>query len=79
MSATAARPAPAASAASESIDGPSTREVLLRLLQGAAAAHGAYEADVLGGEFDAEWPEWYSSHMTDAFLAEGYRLVHEVA
>jgi len=77
---TATQPAsPADPAASERIDGPTTREVFLHLLLGAAAAHGAFEADVLGGEFDNEWPDWYASHMTDAFLAEGYRLLHEFA
>lgn len=83
MGATSARPArtsePGGPAASAPADRPTTHEVFLRLLLGAAAAHGAYEADVLGGEFDNEWPDWYASHMTDVFLAEGHRLIHEIA
>ena len=34
-----------------------TQEIILGLLQQAAAAHGEYEADVLGGKYDDEWPQ----------------------
>lgn len=52
-----------------------TDEVILDLLKTAAAAHGAFEAEELGGVYDEEWPEWYAAHMTSALAARGYRLV----
>lgn len=52
-----------------------TRDVILELLKGAAAAHGEFEAEELGGVYDEEWPEWYAAHMTNALAALGYRLV----
>ncbi|WP_448808832.1 hypothetical protein [Agromyces bauzanensis] len=56
-----------------------TREVILDLLIRTAAAHGAYEAEELGGVYDEQWPEWYATHMADALAARGYRLVPPVA
>ena len=53
----------------------STNEVILDVLKGAAAAHGVFEAEELGGVYDDEWPEWYAAHMTNALAALGYRLV----
>jgi hypothetical protein len=50
------------------------REVILRLLKETAAAHGRHEADELGGVFDEEWPEWYSTYLADRLHAEGLRL-----
>ncbi|NLP84817.1 hypothetical protein HF576_13245 [Microbacterium sp. CFH 90308] len=52
-----------------------TNEVILDVLKGAAAAHGVFEAEELGGVHDDEWPEWYAAHMTNALAALGYRLV----
>jgi hypothetical protein len=52
-----------------------TNEVILDLLNGAAAAHGLYEAEVLDGVYDEGWPEWYAAHMTRALADLGYRLV----
>ena len=52
-----------------------TQEIILDLLRNAAAAHGEYEADVLGGKYDDEWPQWYSAHMTNALAEAGYRIV----
>ena len=52
-----------------------TNEVILDVLKGAAAAHGVFEAEELGGAYDDEWPEWYAAHMTNALAALGYRLV----
>ena len=52
-----------------------TNDVILGLLKAAAAAHGEFEAEELGGVYDEEWPEWYAAHMTGALAALGYRLV----
>ncbi|MEO8263218.1 MAG: hypothetical protein ABI566_11680 [Pseudolysinimonas sp.] len=51
------------------------RDIILRLLKDTAAAHGKHEAEELGGVFDEQWPEWYSTYMTDRLHEEGYRLV----
>ncbi len=52
-----------------------TQEIILDLLKKAAAAHGEYEADVLGGTYDEDWPQWYSAHMAKALTDAGYRIV----
>jgi len=52
-----------------------TRGVILDLLTGAAAAHGVFEEEKLGGVYDDAWPEWYATHMAEALEALGYRLV----
>ncbi|WP_162605395.1 hypothetical protein [Jiangella ureilytica] len=52
-----------------------TQEIILDLLRQAAAAHGEYEADVLGGTDDEQWPQWYSAHMARALAEAGYRIV----
>jgi hypothetical protein len=52
-----------------------TYAVVLDLLKQAAAAHGVYEKDELGGEFDENWPQWYAEHMTRALADQGYKLV----
>ena len=52
----------------------STTEILTGALKQAAAAHGIYEAEVLGGVYDTEWPQWYAEHMTRALAAAGHRL-----
>ncbi|MGB3338655.1 MAG: hypothetical protein WBA73_15890 [Devosia sp.] len=49
--------------------------VLLSLLKQAAAAHGIYEAQVLGGVHDVEWPQWYADHIARTMAEAGYRLV----
>jgi hypothetical protein len=49
-------------------------EIILDALKQAAAAHGIHEAEVLGGVFDEQWPEWYAEHMLATFTAAGYSL-----
>ena len=51
-----------------------TVEILLDLLKRAAEAHGVYEADVLKGVHDVEWPQWYAEHMTRTLAEAGYRI-----
>ena len=48
---------------------------MLRLLKDTAAAHGTFEKVELGGVYDEQWPEWYSTYFTDKLHAEGYKLV----
>jgi len=52
----------------------STTEILTDALKQAAAAHGTYEAEVLGGVYDTEWPQWYAEHMTRTLAEAGHRL-----
>ena len=61
------------------MDTTTTNEVILGLLTGAAAAHGAYEAEELDGIYDEEWPAWYAAHMTSSLAERGYRLVKDAA
>ena len=35
------------------------------LLRDAGTAHGVYEANVLGGVYDEEWPAWYAAYLLD--------------
>ena len=51
-----------------------TTEIILNLLTSAATAHGVYEAEVLGGVHDVEWPQWYAEHMTRTLAENGYRI-----
>jgi hypothetical protein len=53
---------------------PTPTEILVDALQRAEAAHGVYEAEVLGGVRDEEWPRWYAEHMTRTLSENGYRL-----
>ena len=46
-----------------------TTAVVLEALKSAAEAHGQFEAEVLHGEYDIEWPHWYAEHIT-AWLRE---------
>lgn len=50
-------------------------EILLGLLEQAAAAHGVHEQEELGGVYDEAWPEWYAEHMTRALAEQGLRIV----
>jgi hypothetical protein len=52
----------------------STAEILTDALEQASAAHGVYEAEVLGGVYDVKWPEWYAEHMARGFAEGGYRV-----
>lgn len=54
---------------------PAAEEILLALLEQAAAAHGVHEQEELGGVYDEAWPEWYAAHMARALAEQGYRLV----
>lgn len=58
---------------------PTTYDAILDLLTGAAAAHGVYETEELGGIYDDAWPQWYAAHMTSALAAHGYRVVTDSA
>lgn len=57
------------------IDATTTYDAFLELLTGAAAAHGIYETERLGGVYDDAWPMWYAAHMTRALADRGYRIV----
>ena len=48
---------------------PTTTETLLDALQRAENAHGVYDAEVLGGVHDEEWPQWYAEHMTRTLVS----------
>ncbi len=50
-------------------------EILLDALKKAAAPHGKYEADELGGVYDEDWPQWYAQHMARTLTDRGYRIV----
>lgn len=51
-----------------------TPEILKDALDQAATDHGIYEADILGGVHDAEWPSWYADHMARTLADAGYSL-----
>ena len=53
----------------------STTTVIQDALERAAAAHGVYEAEVLGGAHHVEWPAWYAEHMASTLAEDGYQLV----
>jgi len=36
---------------------------LVRALVDAASAHHDYQKNVLGGEFDKQWPGWYGAYV----------------
>ncbi|GAA1609441.1 hypothetical protein GCM10009789_74850 [Kribbella sancticallisti] len=52
-----------------------TTEIILDALQRAATAHGVHEAEVLGGKYDEQWPQWYAEHMTRTLAGSGYQIV----
>ena len=41
----------------------------------AAAAHGVYEAEVLGGVHHVEWPAWNADHVARTLAEDGYQFV----
>lgn len=43
---------------------------LEQALRDAAAAHGEYEKNELGGVFDENWPAWYAAHMARAAVPD---------
>ncbi|MCE4027190.1 hypothetical protein LXM50_14515 [Microbacterium sp. Au-Mic1] len=51
-----------------------TTPLVLDLLRAAATAHGAYEAQDLGGIYDEQWPEWYAAHMVRQLEERGLRI-----
>jgi len=53
----------------------STTTVIQDALERAAAAHGVYEAEVLGGVHHVEWPAWYAEHMARTLAEDGYQIV----
>lgn len=50
-------------------------EVILDALRRAAEAHGIHEAEVLGGEYDTRWPEWYARHIARTLDQGGYTIL----
>ena len=34
------------------------------------AAHGAYEATVLNGVYDEQWPQWYAAYAVDHGISD---------
>jgi catechol 2,3-dioxygenase-like lactoylglutathione lyase family enzyme len=62
-------------AAKEPLQETETAQVVLTALKQAAEAHGVHEAEELGGEYDAEWPQWYSGHMARTLAKAGYTIV----
>ena len=53
---------------------PTTTDILTDALERAAAAHGKYEAEELGGRYHDEWPRWYAEHMARALTEDGFHL-----
>ena len=53
---------------------PTDYDIILDALNRAATAHGVYEAEVLGGVHDEQWPEWYAAHMVATLADAGYTL-----
>lgn len=51
-----------------------TDAVVLDALTRAAAAHGDYEANELGGIYDEAWPDWYARHMSASLQGRGFGL-----
>jgi len=56
-----------------------TADVIQEALNSAAEAHGVFEADVLDGVHDAEWPQWYAAHMAAWFDDHGFDLAARTA
>lgn len=49
------------------------------LLAAAATAHGEYEAAVLGGVHDVEWPRWYAEHIARSLTEQGLEIIEKGA
>jgi hypothetical protein len=45
-------------------------QAVAALLREAETAHGVYEATVLGGVFDEDWPAWYAAYLLDHGLGD---------
>ncbi|MFC0682657.1 hypothetical protein ACFFGH_32915 [Lysobacter korlensis] len=60
---------------SETVPQVDTVQVVLDVLKQAAAAHGVHEAEVLGGRYDEEWPQWYAEHIASTLADSGYTIV----
>jgi hypothetical protein len=52
-----------------------TTTVIQDALERAAAAHGVYETEALGGVHHVEWPAWYAEHMTRTLAEDGFEIV----
>jgi hypothetical protein len=57
------------------MDTPDTTALFLKLLKGAAQAHGVHEKEL--GKPDPDWPQWYAEHMTRALREAGLRIAAE--
>jgi hypothetical protein len=64
---------------SEPVSQIDTVEVVHDALQQAADAHGVHEAEVLGGQHDAEWPQWYAEHIASTLAVNGFTIVRTVS
>ena len=51
-----------------------TTDVILEALKSAAEDHGKFEAEVLHGEYDVEWPQWYAVNMATWLNERGFQL-----
>ena len=49
---------------------PETETAIARLMAEAGAAHGEFEATVLGGVHDEGWPGWYAAYLLEHGLAD---------
>jgi hypothetical protein len=56
-----------------------TTALIQNLLTDAAIAHGVYEAEVLGGVHDEQWPQWYAAHIARALEARSLTLAPTAA
>lgn len=45
-------------------------EAVAALLSKAEAAHGVYEATVLNGVYDQDWPRWYAAYALEHRIGE---------
>jgi hypothetical protein len=45
-------------------------KAIAALLVETETAHGAYETNVLSGEFDEAWPAWYATYLLDHGLSD---------
>jgi hypothetical protein len=48
----------------------SQESAIAALLRETEAAHGAYQTEVLGGVFDADWAAWYAKYLIDHGLED---------
>ena len=64
---------------SEPVPQVDTVQVVRDMLERAAAAHGVYEAEALGGRHHEEWPQWYAEHIASTLADSGYTIVRSAS